>query len=120
MSTLKMKIRITIVLFIVGLMVLTVTAQEETDEILDYYQKQANNVFNGRNPIISGVQFSFEATTYREVYDNDYNTVIADSTVARYFYSFGELDSIITKVPSEKKIDSVDISYPNVDRKSVV
>ncbi len=114
MSTLKMKIRIIVVLFMVGLIVLSVVAQGETDEILNYYQKRANEVFNSRNPIISGLQFSFEATTYREVYDNNYNIIIVDSTIARYFYSFGELDSIITEVPAEKKIDSVDINYLNI------
>ena len=114
MSMLKIKIWIIAILLMVGSIALLVAAQEETDEILNYYQKRANEVFKSRNPISAGLQFSFEATTYRETYDNDYNTVIVDSTIARYFYSFGELDSIITKVLSEKKIDPVDMSYPNI------
>ncbi len=109
------KIKWIITVFVVAVaLVLPVVAQEETDEILHHYQKRAGEVFDGRNPFISGVTFSFEATTFRKIYDKNGNTSIADSSISLYYYSFGNLDSIVTKVPSEKKIDSTDMQYPNI------
>lgn len=114
MSKSQKKLWMSIALAVTLLLTLSVVAQEEIDEILNHYQKRASEVFNGRNPILSNIQFSFDATTYLKVYNNDNVAIIIDSTIAQYFYSLGNLDSIITKVVPEEKIDSLDINYPNV------
>ena len=114
MSILKKKKWILIVFVVLVVFALTVAAQEETDEILDFYQKRAGEVFKSRNPLEAGVTYSFESTTYHKSFDKDYNIFIKDSTVEKYFFSFGKLDSIQIITPPKKSIDSLDFTYPNV------
>ena len=57
MSILKKNLWIIFIYITVIMLSLTVTAQEETDEILIHYQNRANEVFDSRNPIVSGVNF---------------------------------------------------------------
>ncbi len=103
------------IVFVVALLcVKTAHAQNEVDDILIHYQTRASEVFDGRNPIVSGVSFSFEAKRYNLIYDQQMRKKIIDSTIAKYFYSFGELDSMVVLIEPKNSFDSLDVSYPNV------
>ena len=105
---------IVIVFIVVTCCVKTSYTQDKEDDILNHYQTRASEVFDGRNPIVSGLKFSFEAKRYGLVYDKQMHKKIKDSTIAKYYYSFGELDSMVVLTKPKDSFDSLDILYPNI------
>ncbi len=114
MSILKKNTWVIIVFVSVCVLALSLVAQEETDEILVHYKSRASEVFNGRNPLLSGLKFSFEATTYYKLFDEEKNTFIIDSIIADYYYSFEKIDSINVIASSKDDPDTLDLKYPNI------
>ena len=114
MSTIKKKIWILYIFVAVLAYMQPSVAQEETNNIVSYYAQRAKEVYQSRNPFLSGVAYSFDARTYYKLYDEHSKLFIADSSLSTYYISFENIDSIVVKVPPKEKIDSLDINYPNI------
>jgi len=102
------------VLFFVILVTSMLFAQDEPDEILTYYTNRANEVFDGRNPIVSGVVFSFTVKQYYKIFNDNGSTKIIDSVESQCYYSFGRIDSVLTLTEPKNEFDTLYLDYPNV------
>jgi hypothetical protein len=84
------------------------------DPILDFYCQSARAECAGRNPLEHGAVFSFRASSRYSTIGDEGRTVVKDSLVVDYFYSFGQLDSIHTVVASKADIPQFNLNPPNV------
>ncbi len=115
MSTLKFTKRIVICL--VWLAAAGSWAQspvDEVDPILEYYCDRADAVYRSSNPVETGIPYMMSATTYLFRYEDGADTVLADSTVGTYYYSFGQLDSHMVEIDPSYYLKDPDFTYPNV------
>ncbi|MFQ5500268.1 MAG: hypothetical protein ACE5FH_11420 [Candidatus Zixiibacteriota bacterium] len=81
------------------MLVTTAGAQsdEEVDPVLDFYCKRARAVFKSTDPVERGIAFSILAHTVHKTIGNGGRSVAVDSATTRYFFSFGEPDSLVTQ-----------------------
>ena len=114
MSRLNKKKKVFLILIAVLITAFPLFAESETDDILTFYTQRAAQIFGSRNPSAAGVSYSITAKTYFKIYDKEKISQTKDSAISDYFFSFGELDSIVHIVQSQKKQDSLDFSYPNI------
>ena len=114
MSMIKKKKWILYLFVTVALCLQPCVAQEETNDIINYYAGRAKEVYASRNPYLSGLIFSFDTRTYKKLYDDDSKLFISDSTLSTYYVSFEHVDSIVVKVPPKHEMDSLDFQYPNI------
>jgi hypothetical protein len=84
------------------------------DPVLAFYCDRAAAVTQSRDPFERGLSYSFTARTYLKDTDDQGRVEKTDSLVARYFISFGRIDSqqVVTGRPD--LIDSLPLRYPNV------
>lgn len=75
---------------------------QETDSILSYYRQRAAQAYDSRSPYLSGINFSFRATTYYMNIGEHGEVTRLDSGITDYYYSFGELDSSKVILKPEK------------------
>jgi hypothetical protein len=87
---------------------------DDTDPILEFYKKRADEVYKSRNPFNAGVNYSFIAKTYYYVIEDDGFLKCIDSSIIKYFYSFGDQDSTIEVVSSNNKQDQPEFNYQNI------
>jgi len=94
----------------------TALSQEEisTDPVLDYYLQRAKAVYKTCNPDETGAAYSFIARSYLSELQRNGIIDLTDSSIVKYFFSFGNMDSQIVKISTIGKLDSLDFSYPNL------
>jgi hypothetical protein len=83
------------------------------DSVVTFYWARARQTFPSRDPIASGVKFSYRARTYyKEMHGARFGKP-EDTSIVDYYYSFGTLDSqkVIAGKPSD--MPNVDLSVPN-------
>ncbi|UCD63547.1 MAG: hypothetical protein JSW34_12495 [Candidatus Zixiibacteriota bacterium] len=89
-------------------------AQDAPDPVLEFYCERAASTFPTRDPIESGADFSFRATTfYKSIGENGEVTGV-DSGIADYFYSSGELDSLAVVLAPRNRQKDIDLTFLNV------
>ncbi|MDH4156706.1 MAG: hypothetical protein OEW00_05465 [candidate division Zixibacteria bacterium] len=100
-------------------MVISISAADvisETDPVLDFYLDRAGAVFASRDPVETGITYSFTATSYYKNVSHDGSVGKIDSAAVVYFFSFGQLDSQKTIYETADRFQAVDFSVPNVFR----
>jgi hypothetical protein len=90
---------------------------DNADPILDFYTTRANEVYRSRNPVNAGVNYSFSAKTYYYIIENNGYLRRNDSSITKYFYSFGDRDSTIEIVSSKNKQEQLNFNYLNIFNK---
>ncbi len=122
MSTEKYHVSVarTGVCFLAGLAAVLVAVEDDAaqaaDPVLQFYRERAAAVTAARDPIESGLSYSFTARTYYKEVGKRGQIEKTDSTVAEYYFSFGSLDSQRTRVAASTRINDVCFSVPNVFR----
>ncbi len=84
------------------------------DPILSFYCERAGAVFDSRNPIERGADFSFQARTYFMNIGDHGEITRTDSSITDYFYSFGQLDSTRVVVAPQRSHSPVSFDVVNV------
>ncbi len=106
---------ITIVLLIAGLYSVAVPEDtDDTDPVLKFYTERAKSVSDSRNPIESGLNFSFQTRSYYKKVNKKGVIVKTDSSFTTQFYSYGNLDSLIWDSVNSSKEVEIDWNYPNI------
>lgn len=94
--------------------VVGVFAQDEGDPILAFYCRRAAETFGTRDPLQTGLTFSFRAKTYYMNIGQHGEVTGLDSGITDYYYSFGELDSSHVVVKPEQSQKDVDLTFDNI------
>jgi hypothetical protein len=89
-------------------------SEQQGDPILSYYCERAGAVFDSRNPVERGADFSFRAKTYFMNIGEHGDVTRVDSSVTDYFYSFGQLDSSRVILAPERSHQPVNFDVVNV------
>ncbi len=112
----KYTYKILIISLFLMLYVSSPLSQEEksSDPVLDYYVQRAKAVYNSCNPDETGATYSFVARSYLNEFMRNGKIVLTDSSIVKYFFSFGNLDSHKVEISTSGKLDSLDFSYPNL------
>lgn len=118
MSRQKRSIIACLLLFVTS-MSLTLMAQDDTpaipnDPILSYYWKRADATLTSGDPHARGLSYSFLATSYYKEIRDEGKIAWVDSVKRAYFYSFGNLDSTVTRREPTRKIRDIRLDYVNV------
>ena len=106
-------------LSLVALLVIPISATDVisgADPVLDFYLDRAGAVFASRDPVQTGVTYSFTATSYYKNVNSDGGVGKIDSAAVTYYFSFGQLDSQKTIYETADRFQAVDFSVPNVFR----
>jgi hypothetical protein len=110
-----------ILLFIILLIlyVPNIQSQEEksTDPVLDFYLDRAKAVYKSYNPVETGAVYSFISRSYQSELKRNGIIELTDSSIVKYFFSFGNLDSHKVEISTIERLDSIDFSYPNLFEK---
>jgi len=101
-------------LFMILGLLLSAMAQDETDPILSFYCRRAQETFGTRDPLERGLSFSYRARTYYMNIGNRGEVTRLDSGIVDYYYSFGELDSSEVVVKPERSQKPVDLWFHNI------
>ena len=88
----------------------------DTDPVLEFYLDRAGAVFASRDPVETGITYSFTATSYYKNVNHDGSVGKIDSAAVVYYLSFGQLDSQKTIYETSDRFKAVDFSVPNVFR----
>jgi len=84
------------------------------DPVLDFYVERADHAFESRDPVATGVTYSFRAHTFFKHVSRNGEINRIDSAVIEYYYSWGKLDSALAISGDADRFDDLDLSYPNV------
>lgn len=119
MNNNKITHKIPIIFIILLLFASSLLSQEETstDPVLDYYIQRAKAVYNSCNPDETGAKYSFIARSYQSELKRNGIIDLTDSSIVKYFFSFGNLDSHKVEISTNGKLDSLGFSYPNLFEK---
>lgn len=92
-----------------------VSAQDESDDpVLDFYCERARAVYRTHNPFDNGATFSFRARSWVTELKQRGKEVPVDSSLVRYYYSSGNLDSQQIIMSTSDDLIGTDFSYPNL------
>lgn len=94
--------------------VLSQVDSEADDAVMKFYLNKAAAAYQTRHALIHGVSFSFEARTFYKYIDKKGRVTSIDSARGRYYYSFGELDSVVNDTFFSKPVPEFDFDYPDV------
>lgn len=108
------KISLNLFVIIFTLLFISALAQEESDPILEFYSKRAKEVYQARQPDDNGLAYSYLVKTYYKPLDKGSNPLLIDSSITRYYYSFGQLDSTVRLNKPEHFSDKPDLSVTNI------
>jgi len=90
----KLAIRLVALIVAIGLYLVAFGVnQVKSDDVLDYFTDRTAAVYKSSNPLLSGVNFSFVTTTLFQPLGEKSTIVRTDTSSARMYFSFGELDS---------------------------
>jgi len=87
---------------------------EPDDAVMQFYLKKASAAYQSRHALLHGLSFSFEARTFYKHVDNKGRVTSIDSARGTYYYSFGELDSILNDIFYSEPVPEFDYNYPNI------
>ena len=107
-------LKIFFILMILTLFFSVVLAQDKEDPILEFYSKRAKEVFNARQPDLSGLAYTFLVKTYYKPLDKRSNPILTDSLIEQYFYSFGQLDSTVVISKPSHFSDKPNLEVTNI------
>jgi hypothetical protein len=105
-----------LIIFILLTLYASIPAKDEkksTDPVLDFYLQKARAAYNSLNPDENGAAYSFIARSYQSELKRNGVIDLIDSSIVKYYFSFGNLDSHKVEVSTGKGLDSIDFSYPN-------
>ena len=109
-----------LIIFILLTLYASIPASDEkksTDPVLDFYLQKAKAVYNSLNPDENGAAYSFIARSYQSELIRNGIIDLIDSSIVKYYFSFGNLDSHKVEISTSNKLDSLDFSYPNLFEK---
>ena len=109
-----------LIIFILLTLYASIPAKDEkksTDPVLDFYLQKARAVYNSLNPDENGAAYSFIARSYQSELKRNGVIDLIDSSIVKYYFSFGNLDSHKVEISTSNKLDSLDFSYPNLFEK---
>ena len=89
-------------------------SQDGRDPVLDFYCERAAAVAEARDPLARGARYSFVARTYVKHTTAEGVVRKTDSAIVRYYYSFGNCDSMTVIGGNIRKPDSLPLPPPNV------
>ena len=104
-----------IFIFIVLLSTGNLFGQEvQDDPVLDFYCSRAKAVYSTLNPLDNGATLSFVARSYLTELKRGGREILKDSSIVRYYFSFGQLDSQQVIISTDDELTKIDFSYPNL------
>lgn len=90
------------------------SAAQEPDPVLVFYWQRAEAAQRSLDPLGAGISYSFRARTYYRPLGDDGWAKATDSSIADFYFSFGNLDSTRIITASKRKHVADDFSVPNV------
>jgi len=107
--------QVPLLLFIALCIAAIIYGQEKQDDpVLDFYCNRAKAVYPTLNPFDNGAALSFLVRSYLTELKRRGREIVTDSSIVRYYFSYGYLDSqqIITSTTDE--LTGLDFAYPNM------
>lgn len=115
MSSIRYIWKFSIVVFLLLCGAVNLYGQElQSNPILNFYCEKAQSVCQTLSPFENGATFSFLAQSYLTELAHGGKETITDSSIVRYYFSFGNVDSQKVILSTSSNLNEIDFHYPNL------
>jgi hypothetical protein len=81
---------------------------------MKYYWDRAAVSFVGHHPDSAGLSYTLKTTTFYRHVNKKGIVTSTDTTVARFYYSWGKFDSVTTTGTARVPVRKINLEYPNI------